>query len=416
MHVDFFNVNGIKCVNIKNDSPIAVFGIGVWSGSNFETPELAGIAHFTEHMFFKGTKKRTWRDINMEFAKLSVSNNAYTDNDNVFYHTTCPKENIKPVIDLTMDMFFNASIPEIELEKEREVIKEEKRSYMDNPHYAFGDEIGDVFFTWEKGHSGLGTFDTINSITREDIIKYMEKHNHTENVLFICTGDINTNDLKKYIGDNMPLTHPFLRKGKMNATSDKLWSDVINKKDKIKHVYRRDNIQQSSVSMLMNGINPTDPKYFEVRTVLNALGNGMYSKLFTKIREELGLCYSVGARSFSMEYPHHTVHEIYGYTSPTQIELFIEESENILLDVKTNGLDQNIFECAKADLLGTYCRTFETSYGITSRLLRPYMTGDTKILPDYISLIRNIKLKDCNEMVERICNQKYNWTVMLPSE
>ena len=113
---DFFEVNGIKVANIHNNSDIVLFGIATLAGSNYETPEIAGIAHIAEHMFFKGTNKRDWKQISHEMAKLGVNNNAYTSSNEVFYHTTCPKENTGPVIELMLDMLFNSTIPEEELE------------------------------------------------------------------------------------------------------------------------------------------------------------------------------------------------------------------------------------------------------------------------------------------------------------
>ena len=174
MGTDFFEVNGIKVANIHNDSDIALFGIGVEVGSKYEKPEIAGISHFAEHMFFKGTEKRDWRQINAEFAKLGVSNNAYTSNNEVFYHTTCPKSNIESVIDLMLDMFFNSTIPEEELEKERGVIAEEKKMYDDDHRSAFQDAIGNNLMVWDKGHATIGTFETIANIKREQFIKFLD--------------------------------------------------------------------------------------------------------------------------------------------------------------------------------------------------------------------------------------------------
>ena len=153
--IDIFNVNGLRVANIFSNSDIAFFGIAVLGGSNYETPEVAGISHFSEHIFFKGTKKRNWNKINQEFAKLGANNNAYTSNVEVLYHATCPKENIPAIIDLMTDMFFNSTFPKAEIEKERQVIKEEKKMYQDNPQYAFNSIMGEKFFQWEVGHDTI---------------------------------------------------------------------------------------------------------------------------------------------------------------------------------------------------------------------------------------------------------------------
>ena len=174
MSTEFFEINGIKVANIKNSSENALFGIATISGSNYETPKIAGISHFTEHMMFKGTKTRNWNDINMEFAKLGVNNNAYTSNNEVFYHTTCPKENVEPVIDLMLDMLFNSTVPAEEFEKERNVIMEEKKMYDDNPSFAFDAAIGEKLIVWDKGHDVIGEFETLQSLTREDLLGFLK--------------------------------------------------------------------------------------------------------------------------------------------------------------------------------------------------------------------------------------------------
>jgi predicted Zn-dependent peptidase len=416
MSTEFFKVNGVNCANIKCDSELAVFGIAVYAGSNYETPEIAGISHFAEHMFFKGTTSMDWRQINSSFAKLGVNNNAYTSNNEVLYHTTCPKENLGAVIDLMMDMLFNSTIPEEELEKERGVITEEKHMYDDNPKYAFDSELGDNFFVWEKGHDTIGTFETIKSISRDDMVAYLDKHTHFGNLMFVCCGNIPTEELKAAIERNMPDSHSFLKDGELNQASDGLWSDIIEKDDKIKFVYERENIAQASVSMLTTGLNREDPLYYPAAVVISALGGGMYSKLFSRIREELGLCYSVGMLAYPIAYPSHVVNEIYTYTSPENTDKFIEACEEVVKDVLDNGLDDDIFECAKTDLLAKILRLTETSYGRLHYLVKSYLIGKTTTLEEVAAEVRGITKEQCNEAAKKILDQQYNWAVMLPKE
>ena len=104
--IEIKNINGLRIANIYNNSNITFMGIATITGSNFETPNIYGISHFAEHMFFKGTKNRNWKQINEEFASIGASQNAYTDNTEVLYHCTFPTKNIKKAVDLMGDMFF----------------------------------------------------------------------------------------------------------------------------------------------------------------------------------------------------------------------------------------------------------------------------------------------------------------------
>ena len=415
MGTDFFDVNGIKVANIHNDSDIALFGIAVQAGSNYETPEIAGISHFAEHMFFKGTERRDWRQINSEFAKLGVNNNAYTSNNEVFYHTTCPKDNIEAVIDLMMDMFFHSTIPEEELEKERGVIAEEKKMYDDDHRAAFYDAVGDNLIVWDKGHSIIGTFDTIASIKREQFIKFLEEKTNLGNLLFICSGDIDSDKLKGYLSERVPSEHPFITSGLRNHVSMDLWSDAVNKPDKMKLVFERENITQANISMLGRGLSVEDNCFVSSSILYKAIGGGMYSKLFTRIREELGLCYSTGMGSHAMSYPHCVMSDLYGYIDPKNVDVFMEEAEKILDDVIKNGIDEDLFQCAKIDYLAQIMRQTETSFGKAQFMLKRYLAGKGGSVDDRISIIKDVKRETCNELAEALLTER-NWAVMIPKE
>jgi len=415
MSTEFFTVNGIKVVNIHNSSENALFGIATIAGSNYETPKIAGISHFAEHMMFKGTKKRNWRDINMEFAKLGVNNNAYTCSNEVFYHTTCPKENVEPVIDLMLDMLFNSTVPEEEFEKERNVIIEEKKMYDDDPYYAFDSAIGKELFVWEKGHDTIGEFETIESITRDDLIGFLKDKTNLKNLMFICCGNIKTEDLKAYIEKRVPATHNYLKDGDKNTLSDGFFRDDINYDNKIQLVYERDNLTQSQLTMMVKGYAINDPKYDAGRVILSGLGGGMYSKLFTRLREELGLCYSVSMTNFPIVYPNYTLTRLYSFISPENVDLFIEESEKVIADTIKNGLDQDLFECAKTDLLGNILRATETSSGKAQFLLKRYLFTDSKeTFEESMQGLRSIKIEECNNIIAEMFEPKHIWAVMNP--
>jgi len=414
MSTEFFEVNGIKVANIKNESDITFFGISVLAGSNYEVPKNAGISHFAEHLFFKGTETRNWQQINEEFAKLGVYNNAYTSDNDVLYYSSCPQENLKSVIDLMLDMFFHSTIPEEELEKERGVITEEKKMYEDDPKSAFASAIGNDFFSWDKGHDIIGTFETIKSISRSDVINFLEDKINLSNVIFICCGNVDSEDLKKYISKNIPSEHPYLKEGTKNIVSDEFWSDAIERPGKIKLTVERENITQANISMLTQGLPSDDDLHYESIIVYETLGGGMYSKLFARIREELGLCYSVGMYNATIAYPRYTMTDLYGYTAPENVDLFIEESEKVIQDTIENGLDDNIFECAKTQLIASLLRRTETSTGRAMFFTQKYLDGKEMNLNEIIEKTRGIKKETCNEVISSILEVPFNWAIMIP--
>jgi len=413
MGTSFFNINGIRVANIKNDSEIAFFAIVVNAGSNYENKNNAGISHIIEHMMFKGTKNRTYSKISEDFARLGVSNNAATDNSDVSFYATCPKENLNKTIEILMDMFFNSTFPAKELEKERNVILEEKKMYLDDPTGFFFNEIGSAFFEWEKGHNTIGTDETIKSVNKKDIKEYLDKTYTLDNFIFICCGNINDEDLKKYIYKNIPENHAFSRYIGINSVSDRLWTDIINSKDKIKLNVTKEGLQQAQILMLTRGLGSNDEDSYAANVLLKAVGGGAYSKLYTRIREKLGLCYSVNAHSFYMAYPNHLINAVSGSTSHENIDLFIEETEKIIKSTRKNGIDKNLFECAKIDQISSLLRHIETSKGKAEGFLKRYLFGNYISVEEYIKSSRSVTLKDCNRVAERILNvDKCYWAVL----
>lgn len=415
MTIEMLNVNGIKVANIKNQSGIAFFGIAVLAGSNYETPSIAGISHFAEHLYFKGTTSRNWKQINEEFAKLGVNNNASTSNTEVIYHATCPRENLEPTISLMMDMFFNSTIPKEEMEKERSVILEEKMMYDDDHGAAFFSAIGDNLMTWNVGHNTIGTVDTINAITRDDVLKYLSDKINLDNFILVCSGNVSSEDLGNYIAKTLPSSHPYLRSASMNDVGcDSVWSDLVKSPDKIKYVFEREGITQSNVFLLADALPATDPLHYHQVIIRKAIGGGMYSLLHSKIREEMGLCYACGMAPMQIDYPKNNIFNLYGFVSPGNVNKFIDESEKILKDVISNGLDKDIFECAKTDYLSSILRSTETSAGKAMHLIKHLLVFKQADLEDNLRRIRAVTRDECNVVAKEILDVQYNWTVMNP--
>ena len=419
MPTEIIKINGINIANIKSESDNTYLGIACLSGSNYESPNVAGISHYIEHCHFKQTKTRTWQQINSEFAKNGCCQNAYTSNTEVIYFATCPKDNLAKVINLMTDMFFNSTFPKDEIEKERNVIIEEKKMYDDDPKAYFNEVLGEQFFTWSMGHRTIGTDDTIKSINREQMMDYLKNKISLENMVFICSGNVETSDLKKYLKKNIPSSHPYLKHTSLNVVKDSssLWNlDVINKSSKIKFLLEKENITQSSAIMMINGL-PNDHKYSHHASIVKeAVGGGMFSILFENIREKLGLCYAVGMYESYMSYPDNKIQALYGYLSPNNVDLFIEECEKVLRKLIKNGLDKDLFQCAKTDYLSSILRSTETSTGKAMFLAKKLLVYKEGNLEDSLKKIRAVKLNDCNKIIEQLFDVQYNWAVMNPKK
>jgi len=412
----FFKVNGVSVACIQNSSEITFIGVNFLGGSNYETPELAGIAHFTEHMFFKGTKQRNWHQINQEFAKMGAHYNAYSSNTEVSYFGSCPKDNAQSLINLMTDMLFNSTFPEDELEKERKVILEERMMYMDDPSMFFGETIGDNIFVWEKGHSTLGTLETISKINRQDIVNYLNDKYSLNNMAIICCGNISPDELRNYLEKVIPSKHSYLNNKPRHSVSDKVWSDKVHSADRVKLLIERDNLAQSQVKMMIDGIPSFDPLQSTHKVLLNALGGGGYSMLYERIREELGLCYTVGLAPVPLSYPNYPIIFLYGYTSPQNVEQFMDESEKIIQKAIKNGLSDDLFECAKTDCISSTLMVTETSVGRANFLANRYLFGREDQLEDIVKDLRKVTKQDCNNLIGKLFGVPFNWAIMNPTK
>jgi len=415
--VDFFDVRGIPVANIYNDSKMAFFGVVVLAGSNYETPNIAGISHYGEHIFFKGTKKRDWKRITQDFAKLGASNNAYTSNTEVVYHATVPDINRSATIELLLDMVFNSVFPSEEIERERGVILEEIKMYEDDPTYYFLGRLGSTLLCWEKGHDTVGVPETVKAINRDDIIGYLETKTSPENMMFVFCGNCTSDQLREDIEAGIPSEHPYLVSKPRNTVSDEFFRpEILTSSEKFVMSITKGDIQQSNISMDTQALSIFDPRAQAANVLRRAVGGGMYSKLFARIREELGLCYSVGLSMYPIAYPDYMMYHLYGFLAPENVDLFMEEAEKVLSDVVQNGIDEDLFTCAKTDYMSDIIRRTETSCGRGMYFLSRYLEGRRDDVDDIVRAASDVSMKEVNELAGELLGEpKHNWSVMNPA-
>ncbi|MCD8073246.1 MAG: insulinase family protein, partial [Alistipes sp.] len=158
--------NGIRCIFKRIDSPIAYCALTVNAGSRDETPAQYGIAHFTEHMLFKGTTRRHAHHINCRLEKLGGELNAFTTKEETVVHATTLRADLPKAAQLISDIVFESTFPARELEKEREIILDEINSYKDSPPERIYDEFEDLLFSGSQlGHNILGSKATVSKFT-----------------------------------------------------------------------------------------------------------------------------------------------------------------------------------------------------------------------------------------------------------
>lgn len=191
--------NGIRVIHHPIVSPVAHCGLIVNTGSRDEKNEEHGLAHFIEHVIFKGTRKRKTYHILSRIDDVGGELNAYTTKEETYIYATFLKNDLERAIELLSDIAFNSIFPSKELTKEKEVIIDEINSYKDNPSELIIDDFEELIFDNDPmGRNILGTSDSILSFNKSHIQKFMKNNYHTDEMVFCVVGEFRPEKILKY--------------------------------------------------------------------------------------------------------------------------------------------------------------------------------------------------------------------------
>ena len=271
--------------NFKSVSTNIFVGVG----SRDEVKGEHGLSHFVEHMLFKGTKTRSAEDIANELDGLGVDLNAYTSNDGTCYWTKGIRANTEKCVEILTDMYFNMQFADEDFEKEQEVIVQEIHMRDDEPRSAMFDLARETFFAGTPlGHDIAGTVEDIRGYKPKDIHNYKNKHYIPQKTILSFTGDITVEEAEtlaeKYFESNAKT------KGEPRIKSTPETNRVIPKQafaTKVK------DIEQQNVTLFFPIVNNVHPERYVWAYIYEILAAGMSSRLFTSVREKLGLVYSI---------------------------------------------------------------------------------------------------------------------------
>lgn len=262
------------------------------SGSRFEMPEEAGLAHFLEHMAFKGTKKRpTALDIAKTFDAVGAEYNAFTSKELISFYAKVGKEHSDLALDAISDMLLNARLPAEEIQREKGVILEEMHLYQDTPMRYVDDLFEELLYgNTSLGRMIIGKEQTIKSFSRRMFVNYQEGLYKASNMVVCAAGRIqNIVDLKKI--------EKYFGKIANGPTRSRTSTPVTQKKPRVKAQWKK--TDQTHLMLGFRGYPLDHPRRFAAEILATVLGSGMSSRLFHSVRERLGLAYYVRASSQS---------------------------------------------------------------------------------------------------------------------
>ncbi len=332
--------NGLKIVVKRMEGLLSVtMGILVGTGAAFETDAEDGISHFIEHMQFKGTPTRTAFEISDAFDALGSQVNAFTGKDMTCYYCKSTSEHAKESFALLADLFLHATFPEEEMVREKGVVIEEINMDEDSPEDLCLDLLSRAYFGGDNyGRNILGPAENVSRFTREEMFAYKGERYVPENIVVSFAGNIGIAEavaLTEQSFGGMQRTNFVNREKKISLKADKL--------------FKKKPIEQAHFAIGFPSVSREDISYPAVQVMNVILGGGMSSRLFKRVREELGLAYSV--YSFSSNYAETGLLTVYAGVNPKKAERAAEAVVHVIEDFLKGDLTEEEFSRGKEQLL-----------------------------------------------------------------
>lgn len=381
--------NGLKVVveNIEHFNSVSV-GLWVENGSRNENSINNGVSHFIEHMLFKGTTNRNSKEIAEDIENVGGQINAFTGKEATCYYIKTLDTHLELGLELLSDMLFNSLFNEEDIEKEKGVIIEEINMSEDSAEDVLMDLHAEA--VWGKDGLSLpilGTENTVKSFNKEMIVLYLKSYYIPENCVISICGKIDMKNIEKivekYFGnwqyDNKSIT--------MYSTPE-----VLNN-----NYFRRKDIEQLHINLGMPGLKIGDDDLYTLILLSNMLGGGAASILFQKIREELGICYSIYL--YMSSHVNNGLVNVYAGLNPK----YIKEAIDVILNEVNKFSKENItnekLQKSKEQLKGNYI------LGLESTSSRMFSNGKSVLFLNKINtpsdVIKKIDKIDM-ESVERV--------------
>ena len=333
--------------------------IGVWvkAGSVLETPEENGLSHFMEHMAFKGTQKRTSRQIAEEMDAVGGHLNAATSKLCTNYYAKVIDEDLPLAADILADIVRNPALDRQEMDKERGVILEEIAMVEDSPEDVVYDVLAEaVFGAQPLGQTILGPSERIAAYQPEDLRAFRARHYGPQNTVVAIAGNVEPQRARALVEEKF---------GDWRGAAGEIFPEEVAV-DEQRRLFRDKDTEQVHLCVSFRGVGMGSPLVYPIAVLNNILGGGTSSRLFQRIREELGMAYTV--YSGPSNYPHCGEFTIYAATSPKHAHTVLEQIDIEIHKLLDDGFSEKEFTMAKAQLKGSYVLGLESAYNRMSAL------------------------------------------------
>lgn len=373
----------------------AAIGIWVRAGSRYEEAIKSGISHFIEHLLFKGTPKRTARDIAEQLESVGGVLNAFTTKEYTCFYAKVLSEHLELAIDVLGDMYFNSLFDPEEIEKEKNVITEEIRLYEDSPDELVHDLLARTIWNGHPlGRAILGTAESVAGLSRADLLDYRRRYYQGENVVIAAAGNIRhaevLDKLQVFASDELR-PGPAETLAPPNPHADVM----ITTKD----------TEQVQLCLGMPGLAQEDERIYALQALNNVLGGGLSSRLFQEVRENRGLAYSV--YSYHSAYLDSGLFTVYAGTKPANFRVVLQVLLDELEKIKVAGITEEELQRSKEQTRGNLLLGLENVSNRMSRLGKTELAFDRVVTVDEVlEKVAKVTVSEVRDVATRMFDRE----------
>ena len=341
-------------------------GIFLGVGSRDETLKNQGIAHFWEHMAFKGTKKRTSLDIIESLDSIGGELNAFTDKEKIVFYASVRDRYFERAVDVLTDITFKSTFPAKELEKERGVILEEMSMYFDSPDDSLQDELEALIFkNHPLGMNILGNEETVKKFRKRDFVSFFAEHADTRKIVFSVIGNVTLDEVERMARKY------FERQPMLKSNARRKRFQVYSQEEKI---LQRE-VKQSRCGIGRDAYPLLHENRIPFYVMSNIIGGpGMNSRLSLSVREKHGLVYSIDANY--MAYSDTGMFAIYFGTEPKQVSKCMKLVNREMEKLRHRRLSPSELASAKEQIKGQLALSEENNLGLMIMMGRAIIDHD----------------------------------------
>jgi len=363
--ITVLKVNNLNLLHNRMRSGMVNIRVDTKVGSCSESPEEYGIAHFLEHIMFKGTMKRAAKDIKKDAARIGGKLNAWTSFDQTVYHITALKEEFERAFELLSDLFLNPIFPEKEIEKERVVVLDEIRRSEDRPASLLHHKMSGRCWSHNIDHRILGLKENIERITRDEIISWRNRYYSGENIQIAVAGDISDQKVADAVNRYFFSSH---------ETEEVVYPDVTFRGGG--DDFYKSGITATYFFMGYPALPREHKDHIKQKVMAYVLGGHSSSLLFERIREEMGLVYGIGATVLNVE-AFNTL--AMGTSSkPDDIGVIERTIKEIIEKLCSSKISEDRLTMAKASMLSSIRMLAESPVGMNQIVASGYLKEESE--------------------------------------